>query len=304
TPASPEAPARPLTRAAALNLGLTPAQLRGPGFVRLFTNVYAPAGIAHTIGARAAGALLIAPPGSLAARHTAAALWGAPVPSWPTIELCIPRPHQMSSAGVRVSRPATLPQAATFQGIPVTTPGRTFLDCAESFGLVDLVVLGDYLVRNNHVAESELGKATAAWHRRGAELARQAAGLVRAGVDSPMETRLRLLLVLAGFPEPVVNHILRDDAGDWLYRLDLSYPQLRIAIEYDGRHHGESSAQWVKDVGRREALDNAGWRLMVVLSSDIYQHPARLLARAAQLLLDRGMPVTVRQDWRRYFPVR
>jgi hypothetical protein len=60
----------------------------------------------------------------------------------------------------------------------------------------------------------------------GARLARRVAGLVRKGVDSAMETRLRLLIVLAGLPEPEVNVIVRDENGDWELRFDLCYPQL------------------------------------------------------------------------------
>jgi hypothetical protein len=59
-----------------------------------------------------------------------------------------------------------------------------------------------------------------------------------------MESRLRMLLVLAGLPEPTVNHIVRDDRGNWVRRFDLAYPDLRIAIEYDGRHHIERQEQW------------------------------------------------------------
>jgi hypothetical protein len=35
--------------------------------------------------------------------------------------------------------------------------------------------------------------------------------IARNGVDSPMESRLCMLLVLAGLPEPFVNHALRDE---------------------------------------------------------------------------------------------
>ena len=53
-----------------------------------------------------------------------------------------------------------------------------------------------------------LRDAALAWHGRGAKLARRAARFVRDGVDSAMETRLRMLLVLAGLPAPEVNFIL------------------------------------------------------------------------------------------------
>ena len=122
----------------------------------------------------------------------------------------------------------------------MTTAEDTFLDLAGELGLVDLVVLGDALVRRRRTTVTKLVAAAAQASGRHVALARRAAGLVRAGVDSPMESRLRMLLVLAGLPEPVVNHTEHDDRGWWVRRFDLSYPAARVAVEYDGRQHAES----------------------------------------------------------------
>ena len=81
-----------------------------------------------------------------------------------------------------------------------------------------------------------------------------------------METRLRMVIVLAGLPEPKVNHVLPDLAGEWLARLDLSYPAYRLIIEYDGRQHAEDSRQWHRDLERREQLETLGWQLVIVTS--------------------------------------
>ena len=40
-----------------------------------------------------------------------------------------------------------------------------------------------------------------------------------------METRVRLLLVLAGLPEPTVNVIVRGEDGSWKMRFDSLLPQ-------------------------------------------------------------------------------
>ena len=148
--------------------------------------------------------------------------------------------------------------------------------------------------------------AAAAYRGRQARSARRAAAYVRGGVDSPMESRLRMLLVLAGLPEPVVDHALRDETtGRVRYRLDLSYPQWRIAIEYDGRQHAENTAQWRWDVQRREDLDADGWRIVVVLSGDLYRSPARTLERVVTAARAQGVSLRLRSDeWRRYFPQR
>jgi hypothetical protein len=78
---------RPLTRAQALGAGLhRQAAVGAARFQRLFQGVYLPAGEPVTVLQRARAALMIAPDGTYASHHTAAALWGAvaPRPATPT----------------------------------------------------------------------------------------------------------------------------------------------------------------------------------------------------------------------------
>ena len=89
--------------------------------------------------------------------------------------------------------------------------------------LVDLVVAGDSLVTAAALSPEDLVAAADEWTGRWCRLARRAARLVRTGVNSPMESRVRMLIVLAGLPEPTTNHILRYPNGDWRRRLDLCY---------------------------------------------------------------------------------
>jgi hypothetical protein len=88
-----------------------------------------------------------------------------------------------------------------------------------------------------------------------------------------METRLRMLIVLAGLPEPAVNLILRDELGAPIRRYDLPYRASRTAVEYDGRHHIERKSQWESDIERREAIDSDNHRLLVVIARGIYVEP-------------------------------
>jgi hypothetical protein len=251
----------PFTLQRGLDAGLTERVLRGPAYQRLMHGVYAPAGVTPTTTVRARAALLLAPEGALLARHTAATVWGGVVPASPNIQLVIPPGSRLRVSGID-ARVRRRPASLWHNGLPMTTPAQTFLDLASDLDLVDLVVLGDSLVRAGVAAPEDLVAAAAAHTGRHARRARRAAAYVRSGVDSPMESRLRMLLVLAGLPEPVVNHALRDEStGRVRYRLDLSYPQWRIAVEYDGRQHAENTAQWRWDVQRREDLDvdGCGW---------------------------------------------
>lgn len=249
---------------------------------------------------RARAALRIAPDGALLAGPTAAELMGGVVPRDPRVHLRLPS-GRMRVPGIESGRLTTRARA-TISGLPVTTAEDTFVDLARHLDLVDLVVLGDSLVRRRRTTPGALVKAARTASARHRSLATRAASLVRSGVDSPMESRLRLLLVLAGLPEPVVNHIDSDDEGRWVRRYDLSYPELRLAIEYDGRQHAESDRQWERDVERREELDREDWRIVVVLAKGIYREPDRTLARVVDAIVSRGTPARVTSDeWRLYF---
>lgn len=290
------------TRSEALAAGLTDKVLRGPRVQRVMRGTYVRAGVALDVRVCALAALRLAPPGSVAARATAAVLLGGVVPYDPGVHLRMPSGQRRRPAVHARVRSAPLAHARV-GGVPVTTAEDTFLDLAGELGLVDLVVLGDSLVRRGRTTPETLVTAAAGLRGRHAPGARRAAALVRAGVDSPMESRLRMLLVLAGLPEPVVNHVEYDEWGRWVRRYDLSWPGLRLAVEYDGRQHAESQRQWERDVERREELDLDGWRVVVVLAKGVYREPERTLDRVVAALGARGVRARIRSDeWRLHFP--
>ena len=147
-------------------------------------------------------------------------------------------------------------------------------------------------------------RAVEKWQGYGSRLALRAARLMREGVDSPMETRVRLLIVLSGLPEPTVNVIVRGEDGSWRMRFDLCYREQRLIVEYDGRRHAESPEQWERDIYRREDLDRMDYRLLIVTSRGIYNEPHRTLQRVRDALYERGVQVPSRfkNEWRRHFP--
>ena len=201
----------------------------------------------------------------------------------------------LATDGVRVT---------TRFGVAISTPVQAFLDLASAgVSLVDLVIAGDSLVKSTKLDPATLIEAADAWSGRHAKQARRAARLVRTGVDSAMETRLRLLLALAGLPEPEVNFILRAPDGSWRRRFDLCYPGVRLIIEYDGRQHAFDHEQWSGDIARREKLDRTGWRLIVIESDGIYSDPLRTLQRVRSALVERGVrvPKVFKSEWTRHF---
>lgn len=280
---------RPFHRRDGLAAGLTKHRLDGPGFTHLFGGIRVAATVSLTPQLLAQAALMMVP-GAVVSHHTAAVLWGAVVPETPHTHVSVRVDRDRRGRDRLCCHVSPDPASTTHRGLPVTTPAQTFMDLAPHLGLVDLVILGDSLVHAEVTTEGELMEAAAAMTGRGAVRTRAAAELVRAGAHSPMETRVRLMFHFAGLPEP--RSQLRVGDASCTYYLDLAWPELRTAAEYDGRQHAESPRQWGHDLGRREWLDDHGWRLVVIRAHDVYDDPWATILRVQRVLATRGYEST------------
>ena len=115
-------------------------------------------------------------------------------------------------------------------------------------------------------------RAYVAGHSKATGIARlrRVVDLAEQQAESPMETRLRMLLVIAGLPKPEVQVSVHDDRGRFLGRPDLLYPRQRLAIEYDGGTHRD---RLVDDNRRQNGLVGAGYRLLRFTAADVYGTP-------------------------------
>jgi hypothetical protein len=247
-------PRRPFRRSEGLAAGLTDSDLVGPGYERLFHGLYVAAPRLVDTWQRARAALHTCPPDSYISHDTAAELWGGVRAGGLDIHVCVPSGgYRPQRRGIVAHQSCDGDAPVHHRRLPLASPSKTFLQVAASRrDLVELVVLGDSLVKAKRVEPDQLITATSTHHGRGAKLARIAASRIRAGVDSATESRLRMLIVLARLPEPVVNFCIRDEIGTILFQFDLCYPALRLIIAYDGRHHRDVRAQWLRDLRRRE----------------------------------------------------
>jgi very-short-patch-repair endonuclease len=297
-------PTRPFTRAEALAAGRTDRELRGPAYRRLLHGVYISGAVPYTPIVVARAALLVHPPSAVATHFSAARAIGAPVPAHPWEHVTVAkREDRRQRQGVRCHVAAiAASEVRVVEGVRFSCPERLFVELAPLLGLVDLVAVGDWLVRHRHTTCSALVEFCLTSSDPHADAAQRAAAHVRDRVDSPMETRLRMLLVLASLPEPEVNRTIRDENGTVLMRVDLSYPGARLAIEYDGRHHVQLERQWERDVERRDDLDDS-WRMLTVTSKGIYKNPEETIERVWRALRRRRYPGLRRPSdaWRPHF---
>lgn len=299
---------RPFTRADAVAAGIDPRLLRGKRFRRIFKGVYISTDVPPSPLHRVEAAVVLHPDGAFASHVSAARVYDAPVPHFADEHVTVfEAKDRRPRAGIRCHVAPASTRVRVHRGVRVSAPIPMFVELASMLSLVDLVVVGDNLVRRKAFTPEELVAACDRSADPHAHEARRAARLVRAGVDSPMETRLRLLIVLAGLPEPMVNHEILDGSGRVVRRFDLAYPHLRLIVEYDGRQHAEDPEQYDWDRDRREELDEWGWRVIVVTAKGIYREPEQTLCRVARALRSRGATgIRTRFDegWRVHFPAQ
>ncbi|MBV9870182.1 MAG: DUF559 domain-containing protein [Frankiaceae bacterium] len=170
-------------------------------------------------------------------------------------------------------------------GVRMTTPLRTAFDCARWLSLVEAVVVADSLAHAELISARELREYCASrqgWP--GLKQARRVVGLIEPLAESPMETRLRLLLVLSGLPCPKAQVIVK--ARGFSARGDLGYEDFKVMIEYDGAFHwGQRRA----DDRRRDRMRDLGWVVIVVSAEDYYQAPRAIVERVRSELRKRGV---------------
>lgn len=70
---------------------------------------------------------------------------------------------------------------------------------------------------------------------------------MREGTDSSQESRCRIALIRNGLPCPQVNWKVRLNNGK-IVLLDMAYPDIKVAIEYDGRHQPANGSPTARDV--------------------------------------------------------
>lgn len=240
-------------------------------------------------------------PGEAFSHATAALLYGAPLPnshgSASPLHVISPNVTRSRTAGTIGHRSAGRIPISIRHGLPVAAPAVTWMQLAASLRPEDVTAVGDFLVtgalhgmgREGPLATiEELAEALEAGAGcRGARAARWALEHIRMGPASRTETLLRLLMVGAGLPEPAIGPPVTVAGGSLTLHPDLAYPDLRIAIEYEGAGHRDPG-RWERDIERRELFEDAGWRVIRVTRQALFDEPEALIARIRRVRMARS----------------
>ncbi len=284
----------PFTLAQAEAAGVSPDQLRGKAWRRLARGWYCWAGRPDQESARLGAAADSLPWGAGFSGPTAGRLYGLEVPEPARPEVTVPDYSRVAArTDVRVRRLHLAPGDVVWRdGLPLTSPLRTCFDLAGRLPLVEAVVAIDMALHQELIELAEFRAYVA--DRRGVAGvigARHALELVEPKAESPMETRLRLLLVRGGLPRPQAQVDLRDPRGAFLGRPDLFYPQARLGIEYDGENHRD---RLISDNRRQNGLQGIGVELLRYTGADLRERPATVVSEVGSALRRRSAPQSVR----------
>jgi hypothetical protein len=274
-------PETPFTSARARELGFSRNRLAEAVDIgllrRVLHGVYLRADQPDDLETRAACAALVIAPGSVLRDRTAAWLHGVDTFTYeehdvvPPLETCVPRFRPPSDrcgvdGGTRDLAPGDV---MTIHGLRVTTPLRTALDLGCHLRRRDALAALDQFMHIHRLSRAELTRgALVFFRRRGVVQLRGLIPLADPRAESPRESWTRLEIIDAGLPCPELQHWIEID-GVPTYRLDLAYPRLRVAVEYDGEDfHDRTEEQRRHDADRRAWLADHDWTIVVVKKGD------------------------------------
>jgi len=249
---------------------LTKQQLRTRSYRRVVQGVYADPSLPFDHRLRCRGVALLLPPGFAIGGHSAAAWYGAPFAGAldPVTVIGPADGDWKGPRGVRVHRSqVAIDVLVDADYVPVTTALRTTWDVAALESLGTSVAAIDARVRAGAVHPDELtAMRLSGVGRWGVAKVRRAFQLVDPRAESPPESRVRVALVISGL-NPVPQYDVFG-GGEWLARVDLAFPEAKIAIEYEGAYHFEDG-QIVRDDARYARLQAAGWTVIRVSAADL-----------------------------------
>jgi very-short-patch-repair endonuclease len=218
------------------------------------------------------------------------ALWAELVES-ETIDVIAPVEPGRKIAGVR-RRFVPPPEGREVwrrNGVPVTSPARTIVDCAGSdpkgvagmveqaavLSLLDVPAIDRVLDGPRRRGTRQLRRVLEPWRR------------YRPGIKirSRMEAKLLPLLTEAPLPIPQTNVRLR--IGRKTYEVDFLWRAEKVVVETDGGRFHDNPAAGSRDSDRNHALAAAGYLIPRLGWEDLRDRPERTMAELTRHLRER-----------------
>jgi very-short-patch-repair endonuclease len=275
-------------RQQALNSGFSATQIRHRleqgEWIRVLPQVYRHVACPESPGLLRRAALLWAGSDGALSYATAGVLWNLDRVAEPRPALTIPEPRRLRSKLVTVHR-ATLPQSDIThrEGLRSTNAVRTIIDLAGELADEDLEAAFESARRQRLVTVEAVRRRHEQLGTQGRRGAGRLTALLtrldgRAPSESVFEVKVARLLRTTTLPEPVRQYDVTIFGRR--YRLDLAWPERRVALECDGRAFHE----FQRDRTRWRHLGASGWRVLPVTWDDVARNWPAVCAELASAL--------------------
>lgn len=255
--------------------GRAPAEawLRDGRWWRVVRGAYAPVEVLDDTRTRARALQLVLPDDAVVSGRTALWLLGIDV-FGDRLQVTVPRGrHLRDRVGLRVvSAELCDIDLVEVGGRLSVSAARAVVDVARGESLVEAVAVADAVLRAGAATQEQLlDVVDRSRGLRGITHARAVLPHVEARSESPMESRLRMRLVLGGVPRPAAQVDVYDEDGH-VARADLLVED--VVLEYDGRDARLDKDVFVRERRRQTRLLETGLELRRFTSADVYVRPA------------------------------
>lgn len=257
---------------------LTRRQLRGKSVTRLFRDVYVDAATTVTHEVRCRGATLILPADAVVTGRSAATVRGAGLAAThDPVEIIAPLDRRIARRdGFDLRRNEFIrSETVAWHDGRLATPLRMALDLVLDRPVPWAVADLDVVLRRRLVDLAALTDLVHSRSDRGIRDARLAVSLADPLAESRPESQVRVHLVLAGLA-PVPQYWIEDSDGR-IARTDLAFPDLQVAVEYDGQWRDGQLWALNHDRERLNRVHAAGWDVVFV-TAPLLATPRKMVA--------------------------
>lgn len=236
---------------------------------------------------RVVAAILAAGPGALASHRTALKVWGLDGLGSVPVELTVPFGHLPVPEGVIVHRTRRVRDIDVVDGVAVTSPPRTLLDCAAVVPASILAKALDSAIRRRVTTIDEVARFIAERGGRGVAGTRKLRDVVTdytsdTSTTSPAESLALFYLRRGKIPEPVLQHEFITRSGP--RKPDFYWPMAQKAVEVDGLDTHSSAAALDDDLERQNDLLDLGIELRRFSARQVRRNPERFVTDVRRFL--------------------
>lgn len=292
---------RPFSLAEARTAGLSPSALKGKAWRRLGSELYYWSELRLDPWHVLSTWHRFISPSAVFSGSTAAWMLGLDFEPTDPVNVVVPLDSGVRSRAGLSARRCELgaKESVDIRGLPATNLLRTLLDLCIQLTDVEALVAIDMAVQRGFVDVVELWRhGQSAAGRPGSARLRELARFAEAA-ESPMETRLRWLLLQARLPRPQVQVDVRDSNGRFLGRADLYYPAERLIIEFDGGNHRD---RLIGDDRRQNLLVGSGHQVLRFTTADLKGRPDVVVAQVRGALAGSSQSHVWRQTGEKSLP--